>query len=168
MRRMEPTTRFGRWVAAGGDGPLTARQRIVILCILLAVAIFLTAWTVHRDTSDSEHDRALSPNGSHSTAVVQNTFRPARGGFVQLTLLIVDGDAEGWEVRTSVDTSTSIRQGDRVDVAYDPQHPGDLTVLGQSRAPNDGLAVAGWIALVLVAVAFARLTARERRHRSDS
>jgi hypothetical protein len=90
-------------------------------------------------------------------------YRAPRDDFAQLTIFIVDGDLPGWEVRVSVEKSTSIEEGDQVEVAYDPEDPGDLVVVGETRAPNDGAAVFAWIATGLVAIRFGWGAWRQRR-----
>jgi hypothetical protein len=163
MARLEPTTSFGRWLKERGNGPFSKRQRLVIVGVLVALAIAVTALTFWRDSTDAANERSLLADGSRSTALVENVFRPTRDNFVQLTLLIVDGDAEGWEVRVSVERSTDLEDGDEVEVAYDPDDPGDLVVVGETAAANNGLAFGAWVVVLLVAGRFALSTWQERR-----
>lgn len=159
----EPTTRFGRWVATRDLPPLTGRRRAAVVGVLVALSLGVTAWAFHSDTSESAHERGLLSTGSRSTALVEDIYRDRRGSaFVQVTILIVDGDAEGWKVRVSLAPSTTVEEGDRVEVAYDPDAPGDLVVVGQASSPNDGLDMGAWILTALVAVRFAWSAWRSR------
>lgn len=143
--------------------PLTTRERLTILAVLVLVSTGLTALTLREDRGDTAHDRELLDEGSRSNAEVRSVYRAPRGDFAQLTIFIVDGDATGWEVRISVEKSTPIEEGDRIEVAYDPGDPGDLAVVGEQRAPNNGAAVFAWIATGLVTVRFGWRAWRQRR-----
>lgn len=161
----EPSTRFGRWAARERD-PLTGRQRVFIVVGLVTASIVLTVWTFFLDRNQSAHERELLSTGSRSTALVENVYRGRRDtAFVQLTLLIVDGDAEGWEVRVSLDSSTAIEKGDHADVAYDPNDPGDLVVVGEAAGPNNGLTILAWVLTGFVAAKFASSAWRSRADR---
>lgn len=166
MSGFRPTTRFGRWVDRVGKRPLSGPQRIAIVGLLIAVSVALTALALHRDSSESAHERALVDGGSRSQARVEKVFRDPKGGFVQLTVAIIDGDAVGWEVRVSVDPGTTISEGDQVEVAYDADDPGDLVVVGEARAPNNGLAIGAWLLTVGVSAVFAWSSWRGRARNS--
>jgi hypothetical protein len=83
-------------------------------------------------------------------------------------VLILDGDGEGWSVRTSVATSTDIADGQRVQVAYDAEDPGDLVIVGETSTQNDALAFVAWVGTALVAVRFAWQSWRRRRREASA
>jgi hypothetical protein len=49
------------------------------------------------------------------------------------------------QVRVSLDSNTDLRVGDVIEVADDPDDPGDLAVFGQRSPDRKGLAVGAWV-----------------------
>lgn len=105
--------------------------------------------------------------GSRSTARIESVFEAPKGDFTQVSLLILDGDAQGWTVRVSLDRDTTAARGDEVEVAYEPDDPGDLVIVGEESAPNNGLAIGAWILAAGVAIAFAWQDHRSRSRTTE-
>ena len=68
-------------------------------------------------------------------------------------------------MRVSLDSSTAIEKGDHADVAYDPNDPGDLVVVGEAAGPNNGLTILAWVLTGFVAAKFASSAWRSRADR---
>ncbi len=141
--------------------PLRPRERVTILGVLVLVAAALTLLTFVQDRNDSAQRERLLESGSRSTARVENVYRD--DDFAQITVLILDGDAVGWEVRTSVEAKTDLREGQDVEVAYEADDPGDLVIVGETHAPNGGLAFVAWFVVTFVAGRFGWGALKSRR-----
>lgn len=141
--------------------PLRPRERVTILGVLVLAAVTLTLLTFVQDRNDSAERARLLESGSRSTARVENVYRD--DDFAQITVLILDGDAVGWEVRTSVEAKTDLREGEQVEVAYEADDPGDLVIVGENHAPNGGLAFVAWFVALFVAGRFAWGAFKSRR-----
>jgi hypothetical protein len=130
---------------------------------MVAVATALTALTLSRDANDAHHERSLLDDGSRSQASVEDVYRGRRRQrFVQVTMLILDGDVRGWEVWVYLDPDTANEEGNRVEVAYDPDDPGDVVIVGEQAVPNNRLAVTAGVLTAYVTGHFAWSAWRRR------
>jgi hypothetical protein len=140
--------------------PMHRRAQIGIVATLFVVGVVLSAHAVYRDRADPAHRQELLERGSRSSADVTNVYRGR--SCCQATVVIVDGDAAGWEVRVSVPGSTSLHEGDRVQVVYNPNNPGDLAIVSEELDDNWGGVIGFWC---MTAVVIVRFVWRDRRRR---
>ena len=143
--------------------PLTNHQRVMIVLTLTIASIGVTAWSSKLEHDDVLHAQRMEDSGSRSTAVVESRTDMRRSGSAQLGVLLVDGDREGWGVRTSVQKSSTLRPGDLVTVAYDPRDVGDLIILGEPLTDRGDLDVFAWAVTAMVAGRFAWQALRGKR-----
>ena len=137
----------------------TIRKRLVALAVATAVAVAVSILTVEAAHNAARHRQDLIAHGSRSHARVLEAS--PQKSFTQVTVAILDGDAVGWEVRTSLSNETELFPGAVVDVAYDPEDPGDLVIIGERESRADPfIDFVAW--MIVITIGYFALTPHRR------